>query len=154
MRRLPRTFALLLLAGLCLAQSASIMTDPDVRRVGLKLACLCGSCKNTVGDCQMIGCSYASAARLRIQQMKAAGATDEEIVAKFVEKEGIRALAVPPAEGFHLTAWIMPVVALLAGLAAVYAYIRYYYRRPAAPAGPAVSSKYSDLAGKDLAKLE
>lgn len=154
MRRLRSAFALLLLAGLCLAQSASIMVDPDVRRVGMRLACLCGSCKNTVGDCQMIGCSYSSAARLRIKQMKAAGASDDEVVAKFVEKEGVRALAVPPARGFHLTAWIMPVVALLAGLAAIYAYIRYYYRRPAPGAGAAVSAKYADLAGKDLAKLE
>jgi cytochrome c-type biogenesis protein CcmH/NrfF len=153
MRRLRRTFALLLLAGLCLAQTASMMTNPDVRRVGLKLACLCSRCKNSVGDCQMLGCSYAGGARERIAQMQAAGASDEEIVAKFVEKEGIRALAVPPASGFNLTAWLMPVAAILIGLYAIYAYVR-FYRRPAAVPQPNVAAKYADLAEKDLAKLE
>jgi cytochrome c-type biogenesis protein CcmH len=153
MRQFRKAFAILALAALGLAQSPSLMTDPDVRRVGMKLACLCGSCKNTVGDCQMMGCSYASGARMRIKQMQLAGASDEDVIAKFVEKEGVRALSVPPAYGFNLTAWIMPVVAVLVGLFALLAYIR-YYRRPAAVAVPQISSKYSDLAGKDLAKLE
>ena len=153
MHRLRRAFALLLVAGLCLAQTASMMTNKEVRSTGMKLACLCSRCKNSVGDCQMLGCGYAGAARERIQQMQAAGASDEVIVAKFVEKEGIRALVVPPASGFNLTAWLMPFVAILVGLYAIYAYVR-YYRRPAAVPQPKVASKYADLAEKDLAKLE
>lgn len=144
---------MLLVAGLCLAQTASMMTNKDVRRAGMKLACLCSRCKNSVGDCQMLGCGYAGAARERIAQMQAAGASDEEIAAKFVEKEGIRALAVPPAEGFHLAAWLMPFAAILAGLYAIYAYVR-HYRRPAVVPQPKVAAKYADLAEKDLAKLE
>ncbi len=153
MRRFRKGLALILFAGLCLGQTASIMTNKDVRRVGMRLACLCGVCKNSVGDCQMMGCSYAGGARQRIAEAQAAVVSDDDIVAQFVTTGGLKALVVPPASGFNLTAWLMPIFALLAGLYAIFLYIR-HFRRPAAVPVPKVAARYSDMAEKDLAKLE
>lgn len=152
MSRFKRLFPLVLVAWALGAQNASMMINPDVRRVGTKLACLCGSCKNTVGDCQMIGCGYSSPARSEIVKLVSMGASDENVIAKFVEREGIKALAVPPSSGFNLSIWIMPIVMLMLGLYAIYVYIQ-RYRRPA-PAPIAVAHRFHEIAAKDLDGLE
>ncbi|MCX6591331.1 MAG: cytochrome c-type biogenesis protein CcmH [Acidobacteria bacterium] len=152
MSRFKRLFPLVLVAWALGAQNASMMINPDVRRVGSKLACLCGSCKNTVGDCQMIGCGYSSPARTEIVKLASMGASDENVIAKFVQREGIKALAVPPSSGFNLSIWIMPIVMLMLGLYAIYVYIQ-RYRRPA-PAPIAVAHRFHEIAAKDLDGLE
>jgi len=45
---LNKLLLLVLAAGLCLAQSSSQMLTPAVKRVGDRLACLCGACNNSV----------------------------------------------------------------------------------------------------------
>ncbi|MBI3683199.1 MAG: cytochrome c-type biogenesis protein CcmH [Acidobacteria bacterium] len=152
----PRALLLVLAAGLCLAQSSSDLLTPAIRRVGGTLACLCGSCKNTVATCQMLGCHYSSPARERIAKMQAAGMTDEAVIDDFVKREGKRALAVPPAEGFNLLSWVMPFVAIAIGLVAIYLYVK-RYRKPAA-SPPVVDNaaleRYHEEIENDLAKLE
>lgn len=152
MSRSKRFLPLVLVAWVLGAQNASMMINPDVRRVGTKLACLCGSCKNTVGDCQMIGCGYSSPARTEIVNLVSLGASDENVIAKFVQREGIKALAVPPSSGFNLSIWIMPIVMLMLGMYAIYVYIQ-RYRRPA-PAPIAVAHRFHEIAAKDLDGLE
>lgn len=158
MRRFRNSLLVLLVCGLCAAQNASIMRDMSVRRVGERLACLCKSCKNSVGTCQMIGCHYAAPAREKIAQMLTVGAGDDQIVAKFVEQGGIQALVVPPASGFSLLSWIMPGVAILIGLGGIGAYIR-RFRKPAVTAegveiDPAVLERYRERIDKDIEKLD
>ncbi|MEZ5356109.1 MAG: cytochrome c-type biogenesis protein CcmH [Bryobacteraceae bacterium] len=120
-----RTLALFgLLAALSLAQVSSDGMTPDIRRVGSRLACLCGACKNSVGDCPMLGCHYSKPARDKIRDMQAKGMSDDAIVADFVKQEGLRALVVPPSEGFFNLAWWMPPVMVGFGLVFVLAYIR------------------------------
>ncbi len=157
MPRLRSRLLLILVAGLCLAQSSSDLLTPAIRRVGDKLACLCGACKNTVATCQMLGCHYSSPARERIAKLQAEGVSDDAIVADFVKREGKRALATPPTEGFFLLGWVMPFAAIGFGLAAIYWFIK-RYRKPAAAAPAAVDqaalSRYHDQIEKDLAKLE
>ncbi len=151
-----RRFLLLLVAGLCLAQSSSDMLTPAIRRVGDRLACLCGSCKNTVATCSMLGCHYSSPARERIAKLQAMGKNDDEIVDDFIKKEGKRALAVPPAEGFNLLGWVMPFVAIGFGLAAIFAFVQ-RNRKPvvvATAVDTAVLNRYQAEIDKDLAKLE
>lgn len=131
-----------------LGQTASLMMDPDVRRVGSKLACLCTRCKNTVGDCQMLGCGYAGGARQRIVDMKRAGVADEAIVAKFVEEGGLKSLAVPPVRGFNALAWVAPFAMLAAGLYAIYVWVGRMCE--SAPQPAAVLARHRELAGKDL----
>lgn len=140
-----------LLTGWCLGQNASLMMNQNVRRVGMRLACLCKSCKNTVGDCQMMGCGYAGGSRERISQMQTVGASDEQIVAKFVSERGTMALAVPPAEGFNLSVWVAPFAMLLIGLYAIYVYLQRARMPVAAPAS--VSARHQELAGKDLDQI-
>lgn len=124
--------AALLLGVVCLAQTSSTLLTPEIRRVGDKLACLCKSCKNTVATCQMLQCHYALPAREKIAAMQKEGQADQAIVDSFVKKEGVQALAVPPAEGFNVMAWVAPPAMTLAGLGLIGWFIR-RYRRPTEP---------------------
>ena len=72
MKKWRNSLLLILMAGLSVAQTGD-MVQPEVRRIGDRLACLCGSCKNTVATCQMLGCHYTSPARARISAMSKAG---------------------------------------------------------------------------------
>ncbi len=155
-KRLPRVLLLLVTGYLCIAQVSSDFLPPEVRRVGMRLACLCGACKNSVGDCPMIGCHYSAPARTRIAEMQKSGMNDDAIVAVFVKEQGLKALVVPPAEGFNLLAWWMPVAAIVLGLIAIYAWIT-RMKKPVAGVpelDPAVLDKYRDSIDRDLAKLE
>ena len=122
----------------------------------MKLACLCGACNNSVGDCPMIGCHYSSPAREKIAVLQKAGAGDDTIIDGFVKERGLQALIVPPNIGFNRLVWWMPVVAVVIGLLGIYMWIT-RMRKPAAVApeiDPAVLEKYRDSIERDLAKLE
>src|SRR5919199_1512585 len=93
MQRLRSSVLLLALAGVCLSQSPTELLTPAVRRVGDRLACKCGACNNTVGNCPMLECHYAHPARQRISNMQAGGTSDEAIVAAFVKEQGLSALS-------------------------------------------------------------
>ncbi|MCZ2152139.1 MAG: cytochrome c-type biogenesis protein CcmH [Bryobacterales bacterium] len=153
---LNKLLLLVLAAGLCLAQSSSQMLTPAVKRVGDRLACLCGACNNSVATCPMLGCHYSLPARERIAKMEAEGVSDDAIIADFVKREGLRALVAPPAEGFNLLSWVMPFVALALGLGVIVLYVR-RFRKPAIPDAPvdnAALDRYHEEIEKDLAKLE
>ena len=104
----------------------------------------------------MLGCHYSAPARERIHNAIAGGQGDDSIVAAFVKDQGIKALIVPPAEGFNLLAWWGPVIMIGLGLIAIYFWIR-RMKQPA-PAAPAMDGqtleRYRESIEKDLAKLE
>ncbi len=50
----------------------------------------------------------------------AKGQTKDEIMGYFVDIYGVKVLAAPPAEGFNITAWVTPFVALILGGVLVY----------------------------------
>jgi cytochrome c-type biogenesis protein CcmH len=156
MKKWRNSLAALMMAGLCLAQTGDLV-PPEVRRVGDRLACLCGSCKNTVATCQMLGCHYTSPARQRISELAKQGMSDDEIVADFVKREGKRALAAPPAEGFNLTAWLAPPAAALAGIGFIAWFIR-RNRKSAAAAEPELDEagmeKYRQAAERELSGFD
>ena len=130
-RNSPVAVALFLVVGaLCLGESGQDVWGPDVRRVGVRLACLCKTCVETVGTCPMLQCHYSSPARQRIQQMAKLGISDDQMVAVFVKENGIQALSVPPTEGFNAMVWIMPWAAAALGLGA----IAWYVKRHSKPA--------------------
>lgn len=154
-----RIVLLAALAGLLIGQDGAALVTPAVRRVGMRLACLCGTCRNSVGDCAMLECGYCKPARLKIAQMQAAGKTDDEIVASFVKGQGVQALIAPPASGFNLLAWVMPFVAIALGLVAIAWFLkRFGVRRAAAEGGPELDPetlrRYQEQIEKDMAKLE
>ena len=159
MLRFRNSLLAVLLAAAALAQSSSALLTPEIRRVGSRLACLCGSCKNTVGDCPMLECHYTKPAREKIAAMQRAGTTDDQIVDSMVKERGLQALAVPPAEGFNLLAWLMPWIAVSLGLVAIWLFIRRLDRKKKAAAAapeldPEVLSRYRENIEKDLAKLD
>jgi cytochrome c-type biogenesis protein CcmH len=138
------------------AQSGSPLTNPEVRRIGEQLLCLCG-CGSTVTSCNMQHCHFSDPARLKLQQMVNAGMGEKEILAAFVKENGLRVLVKPPAEGFNLVGWVMPFVSLALGFALVW-YVIKRLRRPALATAPqaddAVLAQYRQRIESDLDKLD
>ncbi len=107
--------AFFLALGCILAQDASSLLTPAVARVGDKLACRCGVCRNTVATCPMLHCEYTEPMRARLKKMTDSGISDTDILNSIVKEQGVVALASPPATGWGLFTWIMPGVALVIG---------------------------------------
>ncbi|MDX1387811.1 MAG: cytochrome c-type biogenesis protein [Acidobacteriota bacterium] len=61
----------------------------------------------------------ASAMKAEIREMLAAGKTEQEILDFYVAKHGNLILAVPPAEGFNLTVYLVPMGMLALGAVAL-----------------------------------
>ena len=147
---------LLLLAAICLAQDS--LVPPAVRRVGEKLSCLCGACKNTVGTCDMMGCHYTSPKREQIATMLDKGMSDQSIVDAIVKEVGLQALSEPPQQGFNAMALIMPFVMISIGLYAIYWFIQRNQRQAAMavsnPVHPEVLDRFRAAAEKEMEKLD
>ena len=158
MQKLRSSLLLLVLAAVCLPQSATQLVTPEIRRVGDKLACKCGVCNNTVATCQMLECHYSLPARQKIAAMQKEGQTDETILASFVKESGISALSSPPAEGFNILGYVMPILGVVAGLGAILLFMRRSKRlgTPATvpPLDNEMLARYQDRIDKDMAKLE
>lgn len=159
MHRLRNSLLAVALAAISLAQSSSALLTPEIRRVGSRLACLCGTCNNTVGDCPMLECHYTRPAREKIAAQQAAGRSDDQIVQGIVKEQGLQALAAPPNEGFNSLAWIMPWIALSLGLGVIWFFMRYLnakrQKTAAAPnLDPELLNRYRENIEKDLAKLD
>ena len=140
-----------------MAQTSDLL-DPKVRRVGERLACLCGGCKNSVGSCPMLGCHYATPKREQIAKMLGEGKNEEQIVNAAVKQEGLQALVTPPAEGFNVLAWVMPFLMIGLGLVAIGFFIKRMSAKRAAEGTPefddAVLDRYHDQIEKETSRLE
>jgi cytochrome c-type biogenesis protein CcmH/NrfF len=105
--------AFLLCFSALIAQDPTSYLTPEVARVGDRLACRCGGCRNTVGNCPMLHCHSADPKRQLIHEMQKAGLSDDAIVNTFVREEGVVALSSPPSGSLGgLITWVMPGVAL------------------------------------------
>ena len=157
MRRVKTLALLITLATLSIAQNPMDFVSPEIRRVGSKLACLCGSCRNSVGDCSMIACGYSFPAKQKIKQLQTMGASDASIVGRFVKEQGLKALVEPESTGFGLIAWVMPGFALFLGLIAIGVYLK-RFRAPkpvsASAVTPARLAEYESSAARDLDRME
>jgi cytochrome c-type biogenesis protein CcmH/NrfF len=157
MPRWRSSFLVLLVTAISLAQTSDLL-DPNVRRVGEKLACLCGGCKNSVGSCPMLGCHYATPKREQIQKALAEGRNDQQIVDAAVKEQGLQALVTPPAEGFNILAWVMPFAMIGVGLLAIAFFIRHMNAKRVAADAPGLPNealdRYHDQIEKETAKLE
>jgi cytochrome c-type biogenesis protein CcmH/NrfF len=141
------------IAALCAQAAPESFLTPEVAHVGGRLACRCGSCRNTVGDCAMLHCSYCSPKRERIFEMKQQGQSDDNIVNTFVKEDGIVTLASPPTQGLGpIVTWIGPFIALLLGFGVYSWYIRRNQKAPATlmPADQAVLDRFSAQIDREL----
>jgi cytochrome c-type biogenesis protein CcmH/NrfF len=130
----------------------SLLT-PDVVRVGSRLACRCGTCRNTVGDCAMLHCFYCSPKRERIYEMKQQGLSDDQIVNTFVKEDGIVTLASPPTQGLGpIVTWVGPSVALLLGFGVYSWFVRRHRKEPETlmPADQAVLDRFQAQIDREL----
>ena len=147
----------LILAGVCLPQTASQLVTPEIRRVGDKLACKCGSCNNTVATCSMLQCHYSLPAREKIGEMQKSGASDQTIIDAFVKEGGLAALASPPTQGFSLLGWIMPFIAIIVGIGVIAIWFKRFTRPRPAAAGAApvvIDRQLQERMDKELEDLE
>jgi cytochrome c-type biogenesis protein CcmH/NrfF len=157
MRKLKSFVLFGLLLGVSIAQNPMDFLSPEIKRVGMKLKCLCGSCPNTVGDCTMIACGYAFPARQKIKQLQTMGASDQNIVGRFVKEQGKKALSEPETTGFSLLSYLMPGFAIAIGLIALGVYVK-RFRAPMPPPEIVVPSEqlaeYEVTAAKELDGME
>lgn len=137
LQRRPRRYSpklvavfLFVISALLAQQDVTNYLTTDVARVGSRLACRCGGCKNTVGDCPMLRCDSSDPKRRRIFEMKSQGLSDDAIVNTFVREEGAVALAAP--QPLHLITWLATPVAVLIGFWIYTSFIR-RNRKPVEP---------------------
>lgn len=139
LRRYSLKLALIFFVALAalVAQDPTSYLTPDVLRVGDKLACRCGGCRNTVGNCPMLRCSSADPMRRRIYDMKSGGMSDNAIIQAIVREQGVVALSSPPAENFGgIITWITPPIVLLIGFFIYSSFVRRHRKAPE-PLSPA-----------------
>ena len=87
---------------------------PEFRAAGDALMCQCG-CNQTISSCSMEHCHSAEPIREEVWDRIGKGESIEGIVEAFKERYGLVILSAPPAAGFHLTAWIMPIIVFIVG---------------------------------------
>jgi cytochrome c-type biogenesis protein CcmH len=127
-------FALLLVtglwSGLALLALAQTPTPNEVNEVAKNLWCpLCNGVR--LDNCELQACIQMKEV---IAQKLAAGESQEQIRAYFVQQYGDVVLGAPSTQGFSRLAWILPVLAGAVGLAwLVYFVSALTRKRPAAP---------------------
>jgi len=155
LNRFRSSLLIALVAGLCVAQIPSLNLTEDVRRVGSKIRCTCGVCRNSMGDCPMLGCHSAVPGRAKIAKLQAEGKSDDAIVAVFVKENGRGILVEAPAEGIGVALWLLVPLALALGLGSVYWWIQRNRRPAIAGEVPAeVLDRFQKQADEELTKLD
>jgi len=101
---------LLLLPSAAAAQSNP---EPNATLPDIEDEVMCTICGTAL---QLANSPQAEQERAFINDLIAQGYTKDEIKDALVEEYGPEVLAVPEAEGFDLTAWILPIAGVLAAL--------------------------------------
>jgi cytochrome c-type biogenesis protein CcmH len=159
-----RALATVLAAGLMLGAPAAAFassavvanpvqktTLPDVED---EVMCpVCGTALNLAAAPQ------ADRERAFIRRQIAAGKTKEEIKDALVAQYGTEVLAEPPKSGFNLTAWLVPIAAILAAAIAIALGLRRWRRAGRSGGGPDDQGRTLDPAererlDKDLARYD
>ena len=150
-----RVFGLcFLLISVCYGQTAADLESDNVKRVGSRLACKCGSCQSSVA-CEMPGgCGYCKRIKTEIFRQQALGKSDKQIIDQLVQENGQDTFIGEPG----VMGWLAPYLAVLAGLAFIFWFVRRHLKAPAAatvpPVSPDVLNRYHERIEKDLENLE
>jgi cytochrome c-type biogenesis protein CcmH/NrfF len=155
MRRWKSSLLLLLVTGLCIAQTESQLVSDDVRRVARHISCQCGSCSEDANCMMSAGqCGFCKPARTKIWKMQQAGLSDQAVSDAFVQEYGAKIYRADP----NAFGWVVPYGALALGtLVDVWFVRRYHHAEPAAeiPAlDDAALGRYREQIEHDLAHLD
>lgn len=127
MRALQRGSVALLFLGLSFALPVlAVAQSSALTELKGKLICQCG-CNLVLASCQdMMECTAAAGMVQEISEKLAAGMSSNEIVQGFVTRYGKPVLAAPTTQGFDLTAWVTPFLAIAVGLVVLYFVLRQF----------------------------
>jgi cytochrome c-type biogenesis protein CcmH len=108
--------------------------DPATRfnELGHQMMCICG-CNQILLECNHVGCPDSDGMRNELMTAVNRGDSDSLVEQAFVQKYGPTVLAAPTTTGFDRTAWIVPFVALGAGVLTVVFVVRNWKNRPPPP---------------------
>jgi cytochrome c-type biogenesis protein CcmH/NrfF len=123
---IARALAFALLALVLAAPASAGGRSVDARERAVEGRVMCPTCH------QLLSLSHSPVAeRIRrfIRLQFAAGKSTAEVERELVAQFGPAVLASPPARGFGLLAWLVPVAGLLAAAAAVAGFARAWRRR-------------------------
>jgi cytochrome c-type biogenesis protein CcmH len=117
-----------------------------VDEIGANLMCQCG-CTMVLSTCD---CGTAEQMRGEIRAMLDQGKTKSDILDFYVGKYGDKVLSAPKAEGFNISAYITPFIAILAS-AVIIAFIvrRWVLQTKTASSAPALASPSTAPASMD-----
>ena len=110
---------------------AATTVKTTVQEVGEGLTCQCG-CGLTVANCNHPSCGFAIPTRGDIAAMINKGMTRLQILQSFRSKFGEKVLSAPTTEGFNLLAWVMPYVAVGAGVLLILVAVARWRKPPGA----------------------
>lgn len=139
--------------GLLASRAAVPAADTEkVKEIGQKLMCNC-SCNQLLVGCTHIGCPNSGPMRAELAAYIDKGMTEQEILDAFVAKYGKAILSSPPATGFNISAWVMPFVALGAGLFGVaYAVRQWKKKAPTSEAVQPPANSYESRVEEELSR--
>ncbi|HEU0248136.1 MAG TPA: cytochrome c-type biogenesis protein [Gaiellaceae bacterium] len=136
--------------ALALCGSAAAAGPPNAADLEAEL--VCPVCETTLDQSTApVAERMKTFIRLRI----AAGDTEQEIKDALVAEFGPAVLATPPKGGFGLLAWLLPLVALIAGAIAVAVLLRSWSRRRAPrDDAQALDPELERLVDEELARFD
>jgi cytochrome c-type biogenesis protein CcmH len=152
--------ALIVVYGAAFAQDPTPVPDDAVNAIAKQL--YCPVCENTPLDvCPTQACIEW---RELIRDMLAQGKTEAQIKQYFVDRFGDRVLAAPPARGLNWLVYIIPPIAILAGVFLLWRAFRSWRQSapaaaPGAPPGASADGhsaddeKYIERLEEELRKL-
>jgi cytochrome c-type biogenesis protein CcmH len=122
--------------------------DARFKDLGHHMMCVCG-CSQVLLECNHVGCQYSDRMRTELVAALDRGDNDDLILQSFVQKYGTTVVAAPATTGFGRVAWVMPFVALLAGIATLILIVRAWKMRPT----PALADGILPARGAELERL-
>jgi cytochrome c-type biogenesis protein CcmH len=151
-----RSLAVALAASLALTAGTALATTQRVTLSQIESQVMCVTCQIPLSEAQ--GSTQADQERQFIQQLIDQGKTEAQIKRVLVATYTAAVLALPPASGFDLAAYLVPIGAVLALIAIVATILpRWRRRRPpgaAPPGGPAVSAADAARLDADMQRFE
>ena len=150
-----RRAAVLLASALLLIAPAAGAQEPQASLPDIEDEVMCTICGTLL---ELSENSQADRQRVFIRALIDQGLTKQEIKDALVREYGESVLATPSDSGFDLTAWVLPLVAALAGAVGV-GVAAYRWRRERTddeepPAGQALSGAETERLDADLARFD